>query len=159
MKAFVYFNSRSRKNGLRRNSSHRFCLRIRYASPLIWTTARYGVTPPRIAGTPTIPSRPTNPISTVAPSEFIETMETNALFKKYACSLFSSGSYRTVHFDNSIGSNACTQFPESVGSAARILFMFSSLISSYFLGFIKPPIRPQEFVQSPFQKSDGQQLY
>src|SRR5207244_4449916 len=39
-------------------------------------------TPPRIAGTPTMPSFPMSPISRVAPSEFMERMDTRASFKK-----------------------------------------------------------------------------
>src|SRR5438552_16958708 len=99
-----------------------------------------------------MPSLPTNPISRVDPSEFMETMDTKALFKKYTCSIFWSGSYSTVPVGNVTNSSVSNQCREVGSSDARILFMLSSGTSPYLLGLIQTPQHVHNgFLQSPFQ--------
>src|SRR5262245_10684275 len=99
-----------------------------------------------------MPSLPTKPISTVDPSEFIVTIDTRALSRKYTCSIFSSGSYSTVPVGNVTNSNVFSQCREVVGSEARILFMLSCGFPPFRLEFIQRPQQVHKrFLQSPYQ--------
>src|SRR6516162_1361035 len=64
----------------------------------------------------------------------------------------SSGSNSTVPAESLTGSRFSIQSRSEVGSAARILFMDLSGLSSYLFGLISPPqYVHREFLQSRFQ--------